>query len=55
MRAPSMRWPGNIDETIQLSTIEPMPEPIMPPMAAPERPRIVPPKPPPMAVPTAAG
>ena len=53
-RAPSMRWAGASEETIQLSTAAPMVEPIMPPMAAPEKPRIVPPKPPPIVAPTEA-
>jgi len=51
-RAPSMRWVGASDEMIQLSMTEPTVEPISPPMAAPERPRIAPPKPMPMLEPT---
>ena len=58
IRKLSRRWPsifcaGASEDTIQLSTTEPMVEPMKPPMAAPEKPRIAPPKAPPMAVPTA--
>jgi hypothetical protein len=52
-RGPSNRWPGASDDTIQLSTTAPTLEPIMPPMAAAEAPRIEPPIEPPMAVPAA--
>ena len=52
-RAPSMRWVGASDETIQLSTTEPMVEPIMPPMVAAETPRTAPPMQPPIAAPAA--
>ena len=52
-RAPSMRWAGARDETIQLSTTDPMVEPMKPPMAAPEKPRMAPPNAPPIAEPTA--
>jgi len=50
-RAPSMRWAGASEETIQLSTTEPMVEPMKPPMAAPEKPRMAPPNAPPIAEP----
>jgi hypothetical protein len=58
IRRLSRRWPsifcaGASEDTIQLSTTEPMVEPMKPPMAAPEKPRIAPPKAPPMAEPTA--
>ena len=46
-RAPSIRWAGASEDTIQLSTTEPTVEPMKPPMAAPEKPRIAPPKAPP--------
>ena len=52
-RAPSMRWPGDSEATSAESITDPMDEPIMPPMAAPERPRMVPPNPAPRAEPTA--
>ena len=52
-RAPPIRWPGASEETIQLSTTEPTAEPIMPPIAAVETPRIAPPMLPPMAAPAA--
>ena len=52
-RAPSTRWLGVIDPTIQASATEPTAELIIPPMAAPDRPRIVPPNPAPSADPAA--
>jgi len=52
-RAPSMRWVGASDEMIQLSTTEPMVEPMNPPMVAALTPRIAPPIDPPMAAPAA--
>ena len=52
-RAPSMRCAGASDEMIQLSTTEPMLEPMKPPMVAALTPRIAPPMLPPMAAPAA--
>jgi hypothetical protein len=52
-RAPSMRCAGASDEMIQLSTTEPMVEPMNPPMVAALTPRIAPPILPPMAAPAA--
>ena len=52
-RAPSMRCAGARDDTIQLSTTDPMVEPMKPPTAAPEKPRMAPPNAPPIAEPTA--
>jgi hypothetical protein len=52
-RGPSMRWVGASEDTIQLSTTEPMVEPTKPPMVAALTPRIAPPIEPPMAAPAA--
>ena len=52
-RAPSMRCAGASEETIQLSTTDPMLEPMKPPIAAAEKPRMEPPMLPPIAEPTA--
>src|SRR6056297_668038 len=52
-RGPSMRWVGASEDTIQLSTTEPMVEPTKPPMVAALTPRMAPPIEPPMAAPAA--
>jgi hypothetical protein len=52
-RTPSIRCVGASEDTIQLSTTEPMVEPMKPPMVAALTPRIAPPIEPPMAAPAA--
>jgi antitoxin VapB len=52
-RGPSIRCVGASEDTIQLSTTEPMVEPTKPPMVAAPTPRIAPPIEPPMAAPAA--